>query len=657
MTPSTLLRSAAALLFTAGATAAQLHFQDASIPTGVEFVHEDGAFSYAMGGGVAWFDADRDGDEDLFVTSSTGRHRLYENDRGAFVNVTDGSNLSSSDISNIGVIAADYDQDGLIDLYLTNNGPNQLFRNVGGMVFEDVAPQLGVDGSRWSTSASWADFDGDLDLDLYVGNYIDLLNFPYHFGEANDFYLNVGTPTEPAFVEMAVALGIADTGVFGPTVPDHPYVSPEGEPTAGCTLSVCTLDYDEDGDPDLMVGNDFGLWVLPDRFFRNDTPPGGAPVFTDITSENFFGIGKEYNMGINGADYDHDGDWDFYLSNLGDNLLLRDVGSIYVDVAANAGPLDGDNDAGTEFLTSWGTVWGDYDNDGWEDLIVVNGYIPAASFIANDNRAPNHLWMNQGNGTFQRVDPVLSGMNDEGAGRGIGSADVNRDGLLDFYVMNNGAGGVAFPEDRCRLFMNEGTLGNAADNNYVALRLQAQFGNWEAIGSRVEAKAGAFELKRQVLGDPVFISSGTREVHFGLGANALVDELNFTWPTGRESRWITVPAGLDYEVLEPLVLLETVEAPVYQNNRFRMGLSVVNDSDESQQVGGLVQLHLGAGGTIVATFPFVRDVAPGATEDVLVQTVLTTELHDLVVGLEFEQRIYVVARGGLDSSSQLFAMP
>ena len=156
------------------------HFSDASEDYGVLFEHFDGAFAYQMGGGVAWLDMDVDGDEDLLVVSSDGRNALYENKGdGSFENIAQTAGLFLTDVSNaIGVTVADYNQDGLPDIYMTNAGPNYLFRNNGDKTFTDVAPELGLDSDRWSSVSAWADFDRDGDLDLYVGNYVDGLNFP-----------------------------------------------------------------------------------------------------------------------------------------------------------------------------------------------------------------------------------------------------------------------------------------------------------------------------------------------------------------------------------------------------------------------------------------------------------------------------------------------
>ncbi len=656
------LRIGLTLLLAPAALAAQgsaTHFDDVSAIAGVEFSHQDGAFSYAMGGGAAWFDIENDGDPDLFTTSSTARHALYRYNGVKYVNIIHGSGIAvvpSTDT--IGVIAADYNQDGFVDLFLTNTGPNQLYRNNGNGTFTDVAPELGLDSDAWSTSASWADFDRDGDLDLYVGNYIVQLNFPYHIGEPNLFYLNVGTATEPVFAERAESLGIDDTDIFGPTVPGYIWASPEGEATAGCTLSVCTLDFDEDGDQDLMVGNDFGLFVTPNKLYRNDTPPGGTVTFTDITYERGYEDPPHYNMGINPADYDHDGDWDFYMSNLGDNPLMQDDGTgNYQNVVYAAGPVEGQNDDQTLLLSSWGTVFRDFDNDGWEDLAVGNGLIPAADFILNDSRAENHLWLNQRDGTFVRVDPELSGMNDPGATRGLVEADVNNDGWLDLYTMNNGAGGVGFPEDRCRLYLNNGTLGDP-NNGWLKLHLRGRLSNLEGIGTRIDAFVGDQVQKRQVLADPIFISSPSRIVHFGLGLEPDATRLELHWPSGVYQELHRLPGKAAYDVIEPIVTVAVTPDPTYVAETLNLSATLANQADVGAPGLALFQLRLGEDGPVIWTSAGSTSLDVGGNSTVTVGLGLPQAIRDQFVGIELEARIFVTSvLEGWDMRSVVFGLP
>lgn len=642
-----------AATFASSPASAQGHYADWSAQLGVQFQHFDTAFGYAMGGGAAWFDLENDGDEDLFAAGTDARHAMFRNDGGGFTDIYQSSGLLITSFgSTIGVAAADYDGDGFCDLLLTNTGPNQLYRNQGNGTFVDLAQVSGMIETAWSSSASWADFDQDGDLDVYVGNYVQGLNFPYHFGDPNHYYENQGDGT---FVEKAAALGIDNVGVFGPSVPGYPYIAPTGQPTAGCTLSVCTLDWDEDGDPDLMVGNDFGEWVIPNTLYQNDIDLGGGLSFSDITVSTGFGAAPHYNMGINPADYDHDGDWDLYMSNLGDNRLMRNDGGVFTEVAASAGVLEGMNDQGTLLLSSWGTSFGDVNNDGWEDLTVINGIIPAAMFILNEKDAENHILLNNHDGTFSRVDPVASGMNDTGAGRGIAVNDYDSDGLLDFYVMNNGAGATAGPGDRCRFYHNEGTLA-APGAGWLELDLVGRFGNTQGIGARLTATDGQTMWKRQVLADPVFASASSRMVHFGLGAASSVD-VTIDWPMGGHQELVGVPAGMRFEVLEPAVAVSAIDTPVWTGTGYVLTAHLENKSAASQSTDLAFNLHLGAGGPPVLSLPAQVTLAPGELRQVDLVLPADAALHAALAGLTLDERVYVGAAGSLDSRRLVVPIP
>jgi hypothetical protein len=656
------LASLGAVLGLAPAALGQNAYVEETGSLGVGFVHFDGAFAYAMGGGAAWFDMDLDGDEDLFTLGSASRHALFQNNGASFTDVVATSGLTPSSLgSTIAVSAADFDNDGFGDLLLCNTGPNQLYRNNGDGTFTDEAALRGMTEGGWSACASWADFDLDGDLDAYVGNYVQSLSFPYHVGEPNYLYINSGTAGAAVFADQAVALGVDNSGVFGPSLAGFPYVAPTGQPTAGCTLSICTLDEDEDGDPDLLIGNDFGQWVLPNAFLRNDVDLGAGLAFTDISASTGFDAAPHYNMGINPADFDHDGDWDFYLSNLGDNRLFRNDGGIYSEVASAAGVLDGVHPVTGNLISSWGTSFGDVDNDGWEDLVVVNGWIPAALFITNEQRAVNHLFLNNQDGTFSQVPEAASGMDDEMVGRGIAVTDLDKDGFLDHYVMNNGGASVGIPGDHCRYYRNDGTLATPGAANWLELHLVGRFGNVSGLGARVDLSAGGTTWKRQVLGDPVFASSSSRTVHFGLGAETAAELIEIDWSRGTHQELVGIPAGNYFEVLEPSVLVDSIDAPVWSGGAgagtYLLRAHLRNQDSVAQTADITFNLRLGQGGPLVLSIPLQVSLQPGELRDVDLVLPASAALHTALQGLTIDERVFVGAAGGFDSRQVVVPIP
>ncbi|MCZ6596068.1 MAG: CRTAC1 family protein [Planctomycetota bacterium] len=643
----------------AGSAAAQQHFADESDAYGVLFVDDGGSYSWQMGSGAGWIDFDADGDEDLFLVQAGGDNRLLRREGASFVDAGLSADIAiAGERDATGLIVGDVDQDGWPDVYVVTTKENALFVNGQGVGFVDRAVPLGVAGDAWTSGASFADFDLDGDLDLYVGNYIRTLNFPYHYGEPNSLFVNQGPGVTPAFIDRAQELGVSNEGVFGPSNPAFPeFVSPEGEPTAGCTLSTCTLDVDEDGRPDIQVGNDFGEWVIPNRLYKN-LSTAGTLAFADVTERTAFDTRPHYNMGINPVDFDHDGDWDFYLTNLGDNVLLRNDDGLFVDATVQLGPVEGLSADGLDLLTSWGTVWGDVDNDTWEDLIVVNGFIPAAPFIANALRQPNALWLSQAGQSFVRVPDGLSGLGDEGVGRAAAPIDVDSDGLLDFYATNNQGTATALPGDASRLYVNQGV--GAAGNHWLELKLKGRCSNLEAIGARVDAHVqttggatGTTVLKRQLRADPVYMASPTRTLHFGLGTAPEVDRLIVHWPSGIEQTRIRLAADAVHALLEPEVTVTAIGKPQLQAGVVSIGITVENHQPFPVEARVLVRFEpQGRGTPQEERVTALLDPGEGTV------TVSGPIRPGALAGIDdFAVLVRVVSAGGVDEELRLFARP
>lgn len=637
-------------------------FVDKTAALGLSYTTGDNPAGMAMGGGAAWFDMDLDGDEDLFTVGSMSNPGLFRNDGATFTNVAQGAGLDVPFFgATMGVAAGDYNNDGLTDLMLTNRGVNQLYRNNGDYTFTERSAQVGMTADAWSVSASWADFDLDGDLDAYVGNYIKAMSFPYHFGAPNNLLINTATTGAPAFVDQAAALGVDNVGVFGASVPGHPYIAPTGQTTAGCTLSVATLDENEDGAPDIQVGNDFGEWVVPDTLYRNTLPQGSGLGFENVSDQTGFSSAPLYNMGITPGDFDHDGDWDFYKSNLGDNRLFRNDGGVYVDVAAQAGVLEGTEPTSGNLITSWGSSFGDVNNDGWEDLVVINGYIPSAMFLNNELRAKNSLYLNNQDGTFTEVSDTTSGMADEMVGRGIAVADVNRDGFLDHYVMNNGNVTVAALGDHSRYYENAGNLAVPGAARWLELRLIGRFGNIAGIGSRIELTAGGTTWKRQVLGDPVFESSSSRNVHFGLGATRFAEKLSIDWPGGTHQELHYVSTDQFLELVEPTVLIQGLDAPIWAGTSvggtYTYNVTVHNQGKTGRAFDVRFDLHQNSKGPAAKTTLVPVRLRAGETKVVPLVVSVSAADHAALQGKTITERVYVVSGRGIDSRELEVVLP
>ncbi|MEM6724744.1 MAG: FG-GAP-like repeat-containing protein [Bacteroidota bacterium] len=311
----------------------------------------------------------------------------------------------------------------------------------------------------------------------------------------------------------------------------------------GCGLAVASTDYDRDGDPDVLVTNDFGAWVFPDRLFQNQYPnlqmvELGAASGADNAI---------YGMGIAIGDYDNDLDLDYYYSNLGRNVLLENQGDgTFIDVATPANVENTDymiDPFTTRLVTSWGTAFFDYDHDTYVDLYVCNGYVPAAEFIATTNFDPNKLYRNQGDGTF--VDEAANlGVDDGNVGRGFAIGDYDNDGDMDMIVVN--VNEFVTGNALVRLYRND--LDGQA--NWFKVYLEGVQSNRDAYGAQVELHAGGQTFLREIDGGSSHASAHESVAHFGLADLDYVDSITVYWPGGfRES-------FCGYDVNQSIQLLE-----------------------------------------------------------------------------------------------------
>ena len=460
--------------------------------------HEAGLDRYGVvhvdstGHGVALADYDNDGDLDIYIPDQSEHSRFFKNNGdGTFSDMTTQMGLFGYK----GACFVDYDNDADLDVFITNFlEANMLYQNNGSGQFIDMTPSSGIDDNRGDTfSMTFGDYDRDGDLDLYV---ISNLFYP------DQFYQNNGNGT---FTNRSADVGFK-------------YVEEHG-------LAVCSLDYDNDGDIDIYVANDFGDDVL----YQNQ----GDGTFRDVSSKA--GISKPYNsMGVAAGDYDNDLDLDIYVTNGGTNCLYRNNGNgTFTDVAKAAGVED-------NFGIGWGTMFFDYDNDGDLDLYVVNGQLDNVGEIPCNPSwpkglvsGPDVLYRNNGDGTFTNVS-VLEGVSSDAKGRGGAIGDYDNDGDLDIYVVNIDKHDV--------LYRNEGSA-----NHWLHLKPEYPYlSAW--VNARIKVIAGDLQQIREIYAGSSYLSQESMVAAFGLGQRTRADVVEIRWPDG------TVQTLTDVAVDQVLVL-------------------------------------------------------------------------------------------------------
>jgi hypothetical protein len=505
-----------------------------------------GAFYFPEinGGGVAWLDADGDGDLDAYLVQSgpigpkTGKQpaaetssgkdlpsdRLFRNQGGRFVDVTEASGLHATGYG-MGVATGDVDNDGDVDLYVANYGPNQLWRNNGDGTFTDVTAPAHVDDPRWSIGASFVDYDRDGDLDLYVVNYVefDLERNPRCFTESSrrDYCGPSAFPSVPDRLFRNRGDGTfedvsADSGIGR---------------QAGSGLGVVSADFNRDGWPDLYVANDGQanfLWLNQgDGTFRDDALFAGVALNREGA--------PEASMGVDAGDFDGDGDDDLFMTHLmgeSNTLYVNDGTGLFEDRSLEAGLA-----SGSVPYTAFGTAWADVDNDGWLDLFIGNGAVRILEERARRGDPypldqPNQLfWNDRGKRFVDITDRAGEAFGEAEVTRGAAFGDVDDDGDLDILVSNN--------EGRARLLINQ--VGQ--DRLWIGLRIVEGEPPRDALGARVEVVlAGGPSLWRRVRTDGSYASAHDPRVLVGLGERAgpegaKVEAVRVYWLDGTVETW------------------------------------------------------------------------------------------------------------------------
>ena len=545
----------------ARSTSAPAWFVERARESGLDFVHFNGMSGQYyvpenMGPGIGLLDYDNDGDLDVYVVQgqmlgagstlsqalyppkepSPLRGRLYRNDLKVeangtrtlhFTDVTDTSGIDARGYG-MGVATGDYNNDGCIDLYLTNFGSNQLFRNNCNGTFTDVSKQSGTESRGWSVSASFVDYDQDGWLDLFVGHYLEYtvetdVKCLGRTGERDYCHPSAYRP-QPSHLYRNNR-----NGTFS-DVTAKAFTGFEFGPVLGATAA----DFDGDGWIDLYVANDTHenqLWINQrNGTFKNTALLAGVALTIDGQAEA--------SMGVDAGDFDNDGDEDLFVAELtsqGHNLYVNDGAGTFEDrgTPSGVGPL-------SIAYTGFGAAWLDVDNDGWLDLLVVNGTITAieAERQAKDlfpQRQRKQLLHNLHDGRFEdvsgRAGPVFQ---TEDVGRGAAFGDIDNDGDVDVLVANDSG--------PTQLLINE--IGNR--KHWIGLRLVGgtppQLGRGrDMLGARViiVRKSGP-TLTRRARADGSYGSANDPRVLAGLGDTTEAPRVRVRWPSGRVEEWSDV---------------------------------------------------------------------------------------------------------------------
>jgi hypothetical protein len=512
-------------------------FADVTASAGVEFWHE-GDPGMPIGAGAAFVDVDGDGDDDLYAVDGENCNRLFENTGGTFNEVPNAAGAGAcADISH-GVAAADYDNDGDQDLHVANNGQNRLLKNLyvetGTLSFVDVtnAAGMGNDGGYNSSSATWADYNNDGNLDLFVGNHV------YQMGPlaCHPDYLwhNNGNGT---FVDVGPQTGVHNSGVLN---------------KAGCALAATFSDFDNDGDPDLMVVNDFGYAVdndVPNRLFRNDGPASPAQhwTFTDISAASGFDYAQN-GMGIAIGDIDGNGLFDYYASDFNEGELAYNNGDeTFTNVAAEWNAEVSDPHLWNFGLVSWGAGFFDLDRDGWEDLTVCNGGADQEKWPgmlggeAYVHENPCYVLRSQ----YKNGEPYLEmhtqlGVTSERYYRGLAFSDYDDDGDMDMYFGNLRGYNSLYRNDI------------PSSNHWLKVKTVGTLGNRDGIGARVTVVAAEVSQMREIDGGSSFMSRNTLTAHFGLAGVDLVD-VAVDFPSGVRQELQRISVDRTITVVEPRI--------------------------------------------------------------------------------------------------------
>jgi len=526
----------------AAPTPPQVTFTDVAAQAGLNFVNVSGGLKtkrYLLettGNGLAWIDYDRDGYPDLFLVNGTTiegfppgqepTNRLYHNNGdGTFTDVTAKAGLTHSGWGQ-GACVGDYDNDGWDDIFVTYFGRNLLYHNNGDGTFSEVAEKAGVAGEdqRWNTGCAFVDYDRDGNLDLFVATYVDqgpdfrLLPQPGN----GQFCQYKGIPTACGPRGLKSGRNYLYHNDGNGTFTDVSGPSGILLKRTVYALGVVTLDYDNDGWPDLYVASDSTASIL-----YHNNHDGTFTDLAELTGVAFSGEGEtQGGMAVAAADYDGDGFLDLAKTNFSDDtpdLYHNNGDGTFSDVTFAAGL------GGHPEVMGYGIGFLDFDNDGWKDLFMANGHVSPEldAYHTNVTYAETKLlyWNIPAPGGGRKFMEVSKssgpGIRILSSSRGAALADYDNDGDIDIAINNMNA--------PANLLRNDG--GNR--HHWIEIRTIGVKSNRDGVGTRVEVRTGGHKQVDDVRSGGSWMSQNDMRLHFGLGDALKIDELTLRWPSGQ----------------------------------------------------------------------------------------------------------------------------
>jgi hypothetical protein len=529
-------------------------FTDIRKQTGITFLQdstqtEEKLYLETMGTGVGWLDYDQDGLMDLYLVQSGPtefykpdhpmRSALYHNNGdGTFTDVTEKTGVAAENHYGQGVAIADYDNDGYPDIYVTGYQRAILYHNNGNGTFTDVTAKAGVaDQGGWSTSAAWLDYDHDGYLDLVVLNYIEWsANNNLWCGEHRPGYRSYCHPGNYKGQRIKLYHNNQD-GTFTDVSDSSGIGKPEAK-----GMGVVTADFNNDGWTDIAVAND--SW--PNFLFINKKDG----TFQDVSFVSGIAASEdgryEAGMGIDAADISGDGQQDIYVTHLDfelNRLYTNNGDGSFTDATFSSG-------IGNKaiLLSGVSMKFVDYDNDGWPDILQLNGAMVDNVHLYHSEvsyKEPLLMFRNLGKGQFEKIPDAALGADFSIpiAGRGIATGDFNNDGAMDVAINNRG--------DYPMLLRNDQPH-DAAGNHWLEILLIGTKSNRDGIGASLKLIAGGATHVEQAKGGMSYMSASDPRIHFGLGKRGKIDALEITWPSGAVDRLKDVPPDKIIAVKEGL---------------------------------------------------------------------------------------------------------